>query len=237
MVGYYALLACDMDAGVGAIMMVNGLGEREPVVRYALSVLRAWKEGADLPEVPPAPDPYAVPDADAIAGRYRSGGRELHLRADGTHLVWAADDGDVALEPDPETPGSFAVPHPSMDRHALTLDHAGGRVSALLAGPARYVRDGEPEAEDVPPPPGSERITGLYRAYNPWFPAFRVYVRAGELFLSAGDGELRMEEVGEGEFRVGEPWSPDRVGFGTIVDGRAQVATYNAHAFWRSFEE
>ncbi|HEY2803138.1 MAG TPA: hypothetical protein VGJ67_04390, partial [Actinomycetota bacterium] len=82
-----------------------------------------------------------------------------------------------------------------------------------------------------------KQLTGLYRAYNPWFPVFRVYVRGGELFLCAGEREERMEAVGEGEFRVGQSWSPDRVSFGTVIDGRAQVANYNAQPFWRSFEE
>ena len=237
MVGYYALLECDMDAGVAAVMLVNGLAEREPVVRYALSVLRAWKEGNDLPEVPPAPDPYAVANAEEFAGRYRSRGREITLLADGDGVLARSDGDEVALEPDPDAPESFAVPHPSLDRFALTLERADGVVAALLHGPDRYVRDGIEETTDPEAPKAWEQLTGLYRAYNPWFPAFRVYVRGGALLLSAGDGEHRMEAVGEGEFRVGESWSPDRVSFGTVLDGRPHVATYNAHPFWRSFEE
>ena len=237
MVGYYALLECDMDAGVAAIMMVNGLADREPVVRYALSVLRAWKQGNDLPDVPPAPDPNAVADAEELAGRYRSRGREITLRADGGHLLLQAEGEEVALEPNPETPGALAVPHPSLERFALTTERANGHVVAQLHGPDRYVREGIEETSDPEVPVAWKQLTGLYRAYNPWFPAFRVYVRSGELFLSAGEGEQRMEAVGEGEFRVGESWSPDRVSFGAVLDGRAQVATYNAQPFWRSFEE
>ena len=237
MVGYYALLECDMDAGVGAIMMVNGLAERERVVRYALSVLRAWKEGDHLPDVPPAPDPHAVANAEELAGRYRSRGREITLRADGGRLLLQEDGDEVALEPDPDIPGSYAVPDPSLDRFPLTAERADGDVVALLHGPDRYVREGIEETSGLETPQAWEQLTGLYRAYNPWFPAFRVYVRGGALLLSAGDVEHRMEAVGEGEFRVGEPWSPDRVSFGTVLDGRAHVATYNAHPFWRSFEE
>jgi D-alanyl-D-alanine carboxypeptidase len=237
MVGYYALLECDVDAGVGAIMMVNGLAEREPIVRYALSVLRAWKEGNDLPEVPPAPDPHAVANAQELAGGYRSRGRGVTLRADGGRLLVHADGDEVALEPDPDVPDRYAVPHPSLDRFALTAERTDGDVVALLHGPDRYVREGTEESTDSEAPEAWEQLTGLYRAYNPWFPAFRVYVRGGALFLSAGEGEFRIEAVGEGEFRVGESWSPDRVSFGTVLDGRAHVATYNAHPFWRSFEE
>ncbi|HEY2803909.1 MAG TPA: serine hydrolase domain-containing protein, partial [Actinomycetota bacterium] len=142
MVGYYALLECDMDAGVAAIMMVNGLADREPVVQYALSVLRAWKEGNDLPDVPPAPDPHAVANAEELAGRYRSRGRQITLRVDGGRLLLHAEGEEVALEPDPETPEALAVPHPSLDRFALTAERADGHVVALLHGPDRYVREG-----------------------------------------------------------------------------------------------
>jgi hypothetical protein len=237
MVGYYALLECDMDAGVGAIMLVNGLADREPVARYALSVLRAWKEGNDLPDVPSAPDAYAVANAEEWTGRYRSRGRELALRADGGRLLLEAEGEEVALEPDRETPGALAVPLPSLDRFALIAERADGFVVALLHGPDRYVREGSEETTDPEVPDAWKQLTGLYRAYNPWFPAFRVYVRGGELFLCASEGEERMEAVGEEQFRVGESWSPDRVSFGTVLDGRAQVATYNAQPFWRSFEE
>src|SRR5204863_948656 len=191
----------------------------------------------ELPEVPPAPDPYTVPDASELAGRYRSRDREITLRADGARLLLAAEASEVALEPDPESPDTFAIPHPSMDRFALAPERADGKVVAVVSGPDRYVRDGVEETDDIATSPAWEQLTGLYRAYNPWFPAFRVYVRGGKLFLAAGDGEHPVEEVGEGEFRVGEAWSPDRVSFGTVLDGRAQVAIYNAHPFWRSFEE
>ncbi|MFL5768063.1 MAG: hypothetical protein ACJ758_09515, partial [Actinomycetota bacterium] len=237
MVGYYALLECDMDAGVGAIMLVNGLAEREPLVRYALAVLRAWKEGRHLPDMPLARDPYAVVNGEELAGGYRSQGREIALRAEGGRLLLRADGHEVALEPEPDTPGNFAVPHPSHDRYALTLERADGKVVALLHGPDRYVGDEVEETADVEVPEAWTGLTGLYRAYNPWFPSFRVYVRGGGLFLAAGEGEQPVEELEEGEFRVGASWSPDRVSFGTVLDGRAQVATYNGHPFWRSFEE
>ncbi|MFL5737316.1 MAG: serine hydrolase domain-containing protein [Actinomycetota bacterium] len=237
MVGYYALLECDMDAGVGAIMMVNGHADRNATVRFALQALRAWKEETDLPETPPAPDPYSIPAAAEVAGRYRSGTREITLHAAGERLMLSVDGTGVALEPDVETPETFAVPHPELDRFALTLDRRDGEVIALISGPDRFVRDGEPELPAEESPAEWEAITGLYRAYNPWFPAFRVYVRGGRLFLSGPEGEEPLEDAGGGEFRVGEAWSPDRVSFGTVLDGCARVATYNAHPFWRSFEE
>jgi D-alanyl-D-alanine carboxypeptidase len=237
MVGYYALLECDLDTGLGAVMLVNGLADRESVVGFALKVLLAVKEGSELPDLPPAPDPYAVPNASDAAGRYRSRDREITLRTDARRLLLRADGDEVALEPDPETPDTFAVPESSLDRFALMLERSDGRVVAMTSGPDRYVRDGVEDTVDLATRPEWEQLTGLYRAYNPWFPAFRVYVRGVSLFLSAGDGEHGMEEVGEGEFRVGDSWSPDRVNFGTVVDGRARVATYNAHPFWRSFEE
>jgi D-alanyl-D-alanine carboxypeptidase len=237
MVGYYALMECDTEAGVGAIMMVNGHADRRPVVRYALSVLRAWKERRNLPDVPPTADPYVVANAGDIEGRYRNGAREVVLRADGGRLLLAADGVDVTLEPDPETPERFAVPHPALDRFALAVERDEGKIVSLACGPHRFVREGGAASPEGDAPQSWTAITGLYRAYNPWFPAFRVYVRGGQLFLSGPEGEEPVDELDDGEFRVGGAWSPDRVSFGTVLEGRAHAATYNGQPFWRSFEE
>jgi D-alanyl-D-alanine carboxypeptidase len=237
MVGYYALLECDVDTGVGAVMMVNGLADRKEVVRFALSVLRAWKQGEALPEIPARRDPELVKDAERIADRYRSGDRELALSARDGKLFVDSDGVEVAVVPDDATPDRFVVPHPSLDRFHLKLEREGGDVVALINGDARFVREGrdEPEPAWQPRPWGS--YVGHYRTYNPWAAGFRVYVRGDGLFLSWPDGERELEPLDDGEFRVGESWSPDRVRFETVVEGRPQQAVYNGHAYWRSFVE
>jgi hypothetical protein len=47
-------------------------------------------------------------------------------------------------------------------------------------------------------------------------------------------GEHRLTELESGTFRVGHEWSPDRVRFDTVVDGRALRAVFDAAPYYRT---
>ena len=243
MVGHYALLWCDMQAGVAVAMMVNGLGEREPTVRFALDAARAHLAGHALPAVTPPPDPLATPLAARLAGEYTAGdGGAIALKDDGGRVVATMAEGDVTLEPletvwEEDGAGrTFAVPIPAMDRFALGAElDAAGEVVAVTHGPTRYVRAGATVGPDETPPPDADRLTGTYRTWNPWSPGFRVFLRGGRLMLATPHSEKDLIPLGDGEWRVGDAWSPDRVRFDTFVDGAAQHAIYNAVLYSRSF--
>ncbi len=243
MVGHYALLSCDMDAGVGAAMMVNGHGEREPSVRFALDAARAQLAGQPLPAVTPAPDPLATPIAAELAGVYAAvDGRAIALKDDDGRVVATTPEGDVMLEPleslwDEDGPEHhFAVPIPSMDRFALGAERdAGGEVVALTHGPTRYVRVGTVIEPDATAPAAAYPMAGTYRTWNPWSPCFRVFPRGDRLMLATPSGERPLTPQDDGEWRVGDEWSPDRVRFDTVMDGCAQHAVYNAVRYSRSF--
>jgi hypothetical protein len=85
------------------------------------------------------------------------------------------------------------------------------------------------------------RYPGRYASWNPWAPGFRIFLRGGELWLAflgeASDvgGEHPLVELEDGTFRVGEPWSPDRVRFDTVIDERAQRAVFDAAPYYRTF--
>ena len=247
MVGHYALLWCDMDAGVAAAMMVNGHGEREPSVRFALDAARAHASGEELPAVPAPTDPLATPFAARIAGTYTAAdGRALVLKERAGRLAATLGTEDVTLEPlghDLFQPAgdhdlAFAVPTPDMDRYALVVERDGdGSVTALTHGPARYLAEGGPGAPDSAPAAGAHKLCGTYRIWNPWAPGFRVFLRDGELWLAWPTSEAPLSPVDDDEYRVGDRWSPDRVRFDTIVGDRAQHAVYNAVTYARSFLE
>lgn len=243
MVGHYALLWCDMHAGVAVAMMVNGHGEREPSVRFALDAARAHLAGQPLPAVTPAPDPLATPLAARLAGEYAAAdGGAIALKDDGGRVVATTAEGDATLEPlesiwdEDEADRYFAVPIPAMDLFALGAEQdAGWKVTAVTHGPTRYVRVGATADQDAAPPPGAHRMTGTYRTWNPWSPGFRVFLRGGRLMLAWPDSEMPVTPLHDGEWRVGDEWSPDRVRFDTMVDGVTQHAIYNAALYSRSF--
>jgi CubicO group peptidase (beta-lactamase class C family) len=251
MVGHYAHLWCDMSSGVAVAMMVNGLvlrHEREESVRFALEAARAHVAVRRLPAVTPAPDPLATPLAPELAGRYSAeDGRAIALRDDGGRVVLEIEGDTIPLEPlgdlweGADAGAGFAVRSPRLDRFALGVERdRAGVVRALTHGPTRYLADGAaPEAEppeaEMTRPEGAGEITGTYRSWNPWAPGFRVFVRSGQLVLAWPSHEAVLAPLGDGEWRVGDERSADRVRFDTVVSGAAQHATYNAVRYPRSF--
>ncbi len=123
-----------------------------------------------------------------------------------------------------------------MDRFALGIERGrDGTVVALTHGPSRYLAAGARATPEARPPVGADQIVGTYRNWNPWSPGFRVFVRAGRLWLATPSDEAPLTRLDESEWRVGEEHSPDRVRFDTVVGDRVQFAEYNAVSYARSF--
>ena len=81
---------------------------------------------------------------------------------------------------------------------------------------------------------------GRYRSHNPWLPTFVVAASRGGLVLGTdwlgGSERLWLSAVGDGRFRVGDAeWSPERLGFDRILDGRAHRAVYSGTPYYRAF--
>jgi CubicO group peptidase (beta-lactamase class C family) len=79
-----------------------------------------------------------------------------------------------------------------------------------------------------------------YRSHNPWLPTFLIAAREGTLVLGTDwvDGSWRapLVPLDDGTFRVGEePWLPERIAFDTVIDGRAQRASYRGTSYYRAF--
>jgi hypothetical protein len=156
--------------------------------------------------------------------------------------LFGSDSAEVTLEPlgdlweSHDGEPAFAVPLPDMDRFALGIERGpDGSVVALTHGPSRYLAAGAPATPEAELPAGAERIVGTYRHWNPWSPGFRVFVRAGRLWLATPSEEAPLTELDEGAWRVGDEHSPDRVVFDTVVNDRAQRAVFNAVSYARSF--
>jgi hypothetical protein len=106
-----------------------------------------------------------------------------------------------------------------------------------------------PDLDRAPSPPLADDGTcpapwtpylGRYRAHNPWLPTFLIAASDHDLVMGSDwlDGSCRepLRPVADGAFRVGDPdWSPERLRFDTIVDGRAQRAVHNGMPYYRAF--
>ena len=243
MVGYTALLRTLPVEGLGCVVLQNGEGGKRGIVRYALEVVRAALAGEPLPEPWIPGDPEHVPGAAAFAGRFEGDRRSIEIEAlPDERLRLKAGPLGIVLQRDPlEEPGdSFLVPHPSLERYHLTFGRdADGRVVEAFHG-SDWFR-GEGWAGSMPPAPPDEWLAypGLYRSNNPWYPAIRVVLRKGRLAasISLDLPEEELTPLPDGSFALGETWTPRRLRFDRIVDGKTVIADYNGGRWYRSFEE
>ena len=161
-----------------------------------------------------------------------------------------------------EVKGSLIRHGGSMPGFASTLLcdlESGIAVAALMNGPdehdateevARYAlatRRGEkpdPPGDPEPYPPDTPlaesrlehaAFYGRYRSYNPWLPGFRFVQWAdGPGAVLAWGEEKPVAKLGEAEFRIGEEWSPERLRFDAVVDGKALRANLSGEWYYRS---
>jgi CubicO group peptidase (beta-lactamase class C family) len=85
-------------------------------------------------------------------------------------------------------------------------------------------------------------VVGHYRSWSPWYPSFRVVARDGGLVLIAAGGveapgdDEALVELEPGVFRIGaDPWMPERLHVGPVVDGHAVTVTRDGCVYSRHF--
>lgn len=234
MVAFSSAMHVDVTSGLGAFASVNAnlAGYRPNVVaKYALDLLRATIDGRDLPPAPATSTlPDQVPNAADFAGSFNSAdGSKLILTPEGAKLWLTAGSDRVALE---RAGGDrFIVKHPDFDLFPLEFARDRSLVVEAFYGPRwfRNERYAGPKTFDYPKE--WEAFAGHYRNDSPWFGSARIFTRKGKL---TADGTL-LTPLGDGLFRVGaEEWSPERLGFGPVTNGRAMRMKVSGVEFYRT---
>ncbi len=246
MVGFEAFLEVRPDEGLGCMILQNGMGGKAALSDYALSVVAAATRGQALSPSPHPPAPTDVPKAAGFVGRYEAeGGRTFEVTVEeGSSLRYREGPLGVLLERDPLGGPSdvFVLPHPSLDRHALRFGRGtDGRVIEAFHGNDWFKSGAWTGTDPAPHPVEWEAYPGIYRNDDPWSPALVVTLRKRRLVL---DWPLDNENSGgeltpldDGWFAVGETWTPRRIRFDRLVDGRTILAEFNAGRWHRSFED
>jgi hypothetical protein len=183
MVGYYAHLVGDLDAGLGAVAFVNGPGRPGAVTRYALDLLLAAKGGNPLPEFDAGDQDSSPAALDEYAGTFRgeSGAIALSASPDGLSLATASGE-RIPLAPAGED--AFDALHPDFASFPLRFGRAEGRVVEAWHGGDWYAADHHPGPTTFDVPPSWRAYLGHYRSHNPWATNLRVVLRQGTLWLS-----------------------------------------------------
>lgn len=235
MVAFSSAMHVDVTSGLGAFASVNAnLAGYRPVVvaKYALDLLRANASGKALPDPPPtATLPDQVPNAADFAGTFTSAdGTKLVLTAEGGKLWLTTGSQKIALE----RAGSdrFIVKHPDFDLFPLEFVRASNVVVEAFHGPRWFTNERYSGPKTFDYPKEWDAFAGRYQSDSPWFGSTRIFVRKGKL---TADG-APLTAIGDGLFRPGaEAWSPERLRFGPIVNGRATRMNASGVEFRRSF--
>jgi hypothetical protein len=125
-------------------------------------------------------------------------------------------------------------------RGAWWLGEAALAIATDQGPPVPEHESSQALADDGTCPTEWTSYLGRYRSHNPWLPTFLIAAAESALVMGTDwlDGSQRfpLTAVADGTFRIGEPdWSPERLHFDTVLDGRAQRARYNRTPYYRAF--
>jgi CubicO group peptidase (beta-lactamase class C family) len=256
MVSFASSIHADLDGGVAAFASINAMQGYRPiaVTEYAVRLLRASREAKAPPAPPALVDPMDVDNAGDYAGTFTAAdgrkltfafnGKRLSLVADGQTipLQHAGGDSFVSTVPGPLAYHSFEFGRKSADANATA--ESGTSKASGSAGESKptapvvevsYGGDWYANADyagprSFPAPAESDAFVGRYHCDSPWSGDFEVYVLKGRLEASG----LTLTPIGGRLFRAGSAdWSPERVEFLHVFEGKARILRFAGTDFWR----
>lgn len=238
MISFMSALQVDIDEGVGGFASVNAQqGYRpNPVVRYAIQLMRARRKGATLPAMPDADDPVRVENAADYAGSYGMPGssRAFEVVADGVKLFVVHEGARVPLERLADA-DRFVARHPALNRFAIVFgrkdpEDPASAVAELSHGGDWYRNARYSGPEKFEYPDAWDAYVGHYHNENPWVWSYRVVVLKGRLML---DGTIPLEADGD-LFRLRDnPFNAEWVRFGEVVNGKCMRIRLSGNDLWR----
>jgi D-alanyl-D-alanine carboxypeptidase len=227
MVSFMSAIHLDLDAGFGAFASINAqLGYRpNPVVQFALRVLRSARDDTASPSMPSFDESAEVHDAASYQGSYLSpDGRRLDVAAEGARLVLVRGHDRIPLQHVEED--TFIADHADFDLYSLVFerdsssasDAAASRPIVALAHGSDWYPRPESHARPIEASPELARYVGAYYSADPWVGWVRVVQRQGRLWIGGTDP---LTPIGDRLFRVGEKaTSPEVAEFLGFIDGR-----------------
>ncbi len=236
MVSFMSSLMVDIDEGIGGFASVNAQqGYRpNPVVRYAIQLMRAQRKGATLPAMPDADDPSSVKNAADFAGTFTGKKGELTVLADGERLSVMHGSTVVPLERLSDT-DRFAARHPALDRFPFAFERKDpeapdSAVVELGWGGDWYRNDKYDGPVQFDYPEEWDSYVGHYRNESPWIGSLRIVIKKGRLMM---DGTTPLEVDGN-LFRLrDDPKNTEWIRFGEVVNGRCMRIRLSGSDLWR----
>jgi CubicO group peptidase (beta-lactamase class C family) len=243
MVGYLAGMEMDPEAGLGAVVLQNGVGAKPmALARMAIGTVREARDrttaAASTSSASAGTAREIAPDTAGVYGPDEPGLEPIEIVAS-DRLVLRVDGREIPLEELEDD--LFLVPDVAFDRFPLRIERPATGSPEVWHGGRRYVRT-RSVARRLPEPSAELReIAGHYRSHNPWTTNFRIVLRGDRAWLvfpAAPDGftsEQPLVPSGDGSFRVGEDaGNPEGLRFDTVADGRALRAWLSGWPYYRT---
>lgn len=238
MVSFMSSMMVDIDEGIGGFASINAQqGYRpNPVVKYAIQLMRASRKGAASPAMPEADDPLSVKNAADFAGDYTGTRGTLQVIAEEDRLYIAHGSRRAPLERLYDA-DRFVARVPRHDRFAFTFgrrdpEDPGSPVVEVTWGGDWYRNAKYQGPEQFEYPKAWDGYVGHYRNESPWIGSVRIVVRKGRLTV---DGTTPLEADGD-LFRLrDDPKNTEWVRFGELVNGRCMRIRYSGSDLWRVF--
>lgn len=232
MLSFSSSFHVDVETGMGAFASstISAFADYRPrlLTLYAVDALRAAAAGKPVPP-PPSLD-VPVRNAATYMGRYIGAKGAFEVRP-GNPLTLIADGQSADLQP--WGGDVFRTTHPAFSQFSLKFERTQGAITGASWGPATYARQGPAVPVPAPAPsnPQLARLAGRYINDNPWFGAMVIVERGGRLWIGT---ETPMTRMGANLWRAGDQsWSPERISFANMIDGRPQTMIFSGEKFAR----
>jgi hypothetical protein len=231
MISFSSAIHVDADAGIAAFASSNvgGLNYRpRDVTLYACQLFKAVRDGTAAPA--PKPTRAVVEHAERYAGAFTAAnGDAFEVRAAGDQvkLRYRGQETDMQF-----AGGGFACAEPAFAVSGLVFDLENDRAVRAWADDREYLVD---VSRGYKPAASAElrALAGRYDNDDPWYGPIRIVARDGKLL---GDNVAALTPLGNGLWRFGdEEWSPERVRFDSVVNGRPMRLTFSGIPFERRF--
>ncbi|HEY7377729.1 MAG TPA: serine hydrolase domain-containing protein [Steroidobacteraceae bacterium] len=237
MVSFMSALMVDIESGMGAFASINAQqGYRpNPVVQFAIRLMRAAQEHKALPAVPAADPPARIENAGDYEGEYRApSGAKLEFVTRDMQLFLVHGGARVSVERTAH-PDQFIARHPDFARFLLVFARKNEKdpksaVTEVGWGPDWYAGSAYDGPTDFSYPKAWDSYVGHYRNENPWVQSLHVVLRKGRLML---EGVIPLEAVGDLFYLRDEEHNPEWVRFGEVVNGKCMRIKYSGEDLWR----
>ncbi|ANP46310.1 serine hydrolase domain-containing protein [Candidatus Viadribacter manganicus] len=235
MVSFSSSMHVDTEAGVAAFASSNvsfdfGYRPRD-ITLQACRLFHAAREGGEVAAA--APTRSTISDPARLTGVYTAqSGETFEVQADGADQVAMVRHGARSRMQSLAGP-FFVSADPRFATSGVLFEAEESDVVRAWADDVEFLRGPPPHAYQAQPSDELKQLAGIYDSDNAWSGTVWVIARAGKLWLNNAEP---LTLLSDGSWRAGaDEWSPERIRFDGLVDGRPTRLMLSGSPYVRRF--